>query len=78
MYKLLAKKLKIMLVLIPLSKHDFFPFFLNLFPFHKNLLSQSKPQDLATLELWSLISVIISYVNPYMLELGMRNASSDM
>jgi len=78
MYKLLAKKLKIILVLILLSKHKFFPYFFNLFPFHKNLLSQSKPQDLATLELWSLTSIIISYVNPYLLEPGMKNASHDI
>jgi hypothetical protein len=67
-----------MLILIPLSKHKFVPFFLSLFPSHKNLLSQSKPEDLATLELWSSTFVIISYDNPYLLELGMKNASNDM
>jgi hypothetical protein len=78
MYRLLAEKLKIMLVLIPLFKQKFFPFFLNLFPSHKNLLSHSKPQDLATLELWSPTSIIISYVNPYMLEPKVKNAFGDM
>jgi len=78
MYKLLAEKLKIMFILIPLYEHNFFPFFLSLFPSHKNLLSHSKPQDLATLELWNQTFVIISYVNLYLLEPRVRNASCDM